>query len=398
MGIWRSFSGSVCIRVTTADIPRMLSALFRNGVDIRNATYRDELTVDLEVMRSALSTVKRLLESSGCQWQLQERMGSYWHIRGFFRRPVLVVFSALLLFLSLYLPTRVLFVQVVGCSTVPEMEVIQQAASCGISFWTSARQVRSEKVKNALLSQIPQLQWVGVNTKGCVAIISVEEKSVAAQESKEHRINHIVAVRDGLVDEVTVIQGSPACQIGQTVKKGQMLISGYTDCGIVLKGERAEGEVYAQTLRDISVISPRETLRRGKLSGSQKKYSLQIGKKLIKLWKDSGISYDTCVKITERKQLELPGGFKLPVTLICETYHTYSAQDEAAADMLDTAWLENAARDYIVDQMVAGQIRTAEFTAVPQNSAYSLNGRLTCREMIGRVKYEEILDGYGEID
>ena len=37
--------------------------------------------------------------------------------------------------------------------------------------------IRSEKVKNSLLQRIPQLQWAGINTDGCVAVISVREKT-----------------------------------------------------------------------------------------------------------------------------------------------------------------------------------------------------------------------------
>ena len=48
------------------------------------------------------------------------------------------------------------------------------------------------------------------------------------------------------------------------------------------------------------------------------------------------------------------------------------------------------AEDYIASQMVAGQIlQKREFVRL-EDGAYCLNGQYLCREMIGRVRTEQI--------
>ena len=165
-------------------------------------------------------------------------------------------------------------------------KILSAAEDCGIVFGASRRRVRSEKTKNALLSAIPQLQWAGVNTSGCVATISVRERTEAVQAEDSKFIQSIVAIRDGYVLSATVTEGTGLVIPGQSVQKGQILISGYTDCGICIRAEGAAGEVMAQTSRELEAVMPAKYDQRTQNREVRKHYSLLIGKKRIKLWKD----------------------------------------------------------------------------------------------------------------
>ena len=124
--------------------------------------------------------------------------------------------------------------------------------------------------------------------------------------------------------------------------------------------------------------------------GVQKiKYSLQFGKKLIKLYKGSGISDTTCVKIYEKIQLTLPGGFRLPVSLIRETITDYNFT--ACEETNEYEWLSDAAKCYLQSQMVAGQILDQHIQTDFKDNVCYLYGRFACLEMIGQVKNEEMI-------
>ena len=141
-------------------------------------------------------------------------------MKGLLSRPVLLGGMGLLLAASLYLPSRVLFIRVEGNSVVDTREILAAAEACGIRFGASRREVRSEKVKNNLLEKVPDLQWAGVNTAGCVATISVRERQITAEEQAEEAVTHLVAARDGYIVSTTVTQGTPLVQVGQTVRAG----------------------------------------------------------------------------------------------------------------------------------------------------------------------------------
>ena len=188
-------------------------------------------------------------------------------------------------------------------------------------------------MKNALLSTLPQLQWAGINTSGCVATISVREKNTNEELTPEVGIGNIIAKTDGIIQTCTVLNGTALCSAGDAVTAGQILVSGYTDCGIALKAVRAEAEITASTIRSVSAVTLLPDVIRGEQIHEETKFSLRIGKKLINLFKDSGISDTSCVKMYTEEYLTLPGGFRLPIALVTQRCIYY-----APCDTWDPNW------------------------------------------------------------
>ena len=390
MGLFHSLQGAVYIKIISADISRLLSQISDANITVAYLRSIDEMTVEASVLRKDYNKLIRLTQHRGDKLILLKKQGAYWRTKQLSGRPVLITGFVIMLLIALLLPTRILFVQVKGNNIIPSKLIIETADSCGISIFASRRKVRSEKVKNALLERIPELQWIGVNTAGCVATINVTEKTVNEQtENDENLISSIVASRDGVICDFTVLQGNQLCQIGQAVKAGQVLISGYTDCGISIKATRAQGEIYARTFRDLQVISPVITDERVLYEHQKTNYSLIIGKKLIKFYKDSGISDVSCVRIYEEMKLTLPGGYQLPISLVRETITDcqYSTKQQSG----EFEWLTNTATNYLQNQMIAGKILEQSIRTELLDDLYLLNGQFACLEMIGQIKEEEII-------
>lgn len=383
--------GDITLELTSADIPGALGAFSQAGIILSDVVQVSELTVRMTVRRQDYGIVSGTAERRGETLRQIRRLGSYWKYRGILRHPVLILGILLLLTLTAWLPTRVLFIQVEGNTSVPTRLILEKAAQCGIVFGAERGEVRSEKMKNALLEAVPQLQWAGINTRGCVAVITVEERRVQKQEVKPVT-GSIVAVCDGVIRECTVIRGTALCKPGQAVREGETLISGYTDCGGVILREAAEGEVYAETRREIMALTPEKWTFRGEILSAATKYSLILGKNRINFYEDSGILDSSCVKMYSEYYMTLPGGLQLPVILVREEWTWYS-QSEKTVDTGSTGQiLLEYAQDYLRSRMVAGQILERQ-EAVDGCTLYA---EYICLEMIGQVRYEEITENYGE--
>lgn len=398
MNLWKSLQGQVVVRLTSADVMGAMIALNESGIQIHRAEFLDDLSIRLTVGRHYLAAVKRLAGKRGEGLEILSHRGLYWTMLAAVRRPVLLTGIAVVLGLALLLPSRVLFIRVEGNQTTPSRQIIAAAEDCGIRFWSSRREVRSEKVKNALLAALPQLQWAGVNTAGCVATISVRERTDTQTEIPCTDISSIVASRDGIILSCTVTAGNGQCVPGQAVREGQVLISGYTDCGLLIRAGRAEGEIMAQTRRQTTAVSlARGVVRSG--SGTEYKgYSLILGKKRINLWNCSRICDTTCGRMYEEYYITLPGGFVLPAALAvethicCETVPYKKTEERMAAD------LSEFARDYTGAQMIGGSI-LQEDTAFHAGTGYGmLDAVYLCREMIGQRRQEEMGEANGKSD
>lgn len=385
--------GIVEIHVTVADQELFLHSLTEAGVEISKVKFLNELSLQMRVAEKDLHTVRRICDSYHGKMDELARYGVLFAFRRMLKRPILLLGICIWFVLVVWLPTRILFVQVTGNETVPEHLIIEKAEHCGISFGAVRGEIRSERVKNVLLSEISELQWVGVNTYGCLAIISVEERVMAEKNAEPLSVGHIVAAQDGIISEMTVTKGSSLCSVGQAVTEGQMLVSGYTDCGLVLRAETAAAEIMAITERCLINRSPAKCVIRRSTTGALTDYSIQIGKNIVKLSNSCGISDASCAKISERLSLTLPGGFCLPVALIREKCVFYEivvvpleADDTHIQSLLDT---------HLQEQMLMGRILSSDYRQITVDDGNLYKAIYICEEMIGKLRKEEIGKEYG---
>lgn len=391
MGIFRSISGMLSVEIVSADIPALLAAMAEQGIRIFRARTKGELTLELLVRRRDWRSLSALCKRRGESARIKARRGIYWPLKSLLDRPLLLAGLGILLSLMLFLPTRVLFIRVDGNGNIPAARILEAAADCGIRFGASRREVRSERVKNALLEAVPQLRWAGVNTYGCVAVISVrerEEETAANQGSAG--VSGIFAACDGIILTATATQGTCLCRPGQAVTKGELLISGYTDLGITIRATRAQGEVFAQTRRQIRAVTLSQAAFRGEEQEKDIKFTLLIGKKRINLWKGSGIWEGSCGRMYEEYYITLPGGFQLPIALIKETV-TYYETSTAPVDPEEVRpRLERYAESCLLGQLVSGVIVSRDGTFTRENDLWVLEEEYLCTEMIGRQRQEGI--------
>ena len=362
------------------------------GISLAEVDLEDAFTLRFRVGKGNSRQIARYCRRKNLKYTIR-RTGSL-RPEGLVRRPVLLTGIAIVLFLALFLPTRVLFIRVEGNKSVSTNQILEAAGREGICFGASRRGIRSEEVKNALLEAIPQLRWVGVNTRGCIATIRVEEAVKQKNPSPRTELCSIVAATDGIILSATATKGSLQCTPGQAVSRGQVLISPYRDCGICILAESAQGEILAQTLREITAVSPATVLRREAIADRQVNFSLILGKKRINLWKGSGISGGVCGRMYEEYYITLPGGWVLPIAIGKQTLIIYRVTEDSIAMSQDA--LSAYARQQMLAGTIAGSV-TRESVGFHQSpGALFFTGDYLCTEMIGRVRYEQIGEQHGE--
>ena len=199
MDLWRMLSGMVEVELTSADPAGALRAINEAGITVYKAQQQGDLTLRFFLLRRDHRKLRLMAEKRGERLTYAGRRGGYWAVKQLFRRPVLMAGAFLILLLTIFLPTRIYFVEVEGNVSIPKNLIVEKAESCGIGFGSTRREVRSERMKNALLQAVPELKWAGINTYGCRAVISVRERTAPEEESKKGGVSSIVAARDGIV-------------------------------------------------------------------------------------------------------------------------------------------------------------------------------------------------------
>ena len=386
------------LTVICGNVSKLLFDLNLNGVVLCNVSRNDDITVTFCIKQSQIHFARDLIEQTGGRIEDSIPAMSNIMIVGVIRRPVMFLGCLLLILLTLYLPSRILFVTVSGNERISRQQIMSAADEGGLHFGMKRQLLRSEKVKNNLLSTLPELKWVGVNTSGCVANISVRERAVVDMKNENVVISSIVANYDGVIREITARNGEVLCRVGQAVTKGQLLVSGYADCGRCVYMTGADAEIYAQTRRSLCLFSIPDGSKRGHVQIQRYKIGVLVGKKRINFYKGSGIFDTTCVRMYREYPLVLPGGFQLPIAVTVQQETNYYLQGIQEDWIEAETFLKSFSKDYLLSQMNAGKIISEEYVSMEFESCSHLIGQYICDEMIGQTRSEEIVKNYEQTD
>ena len=112
---------------------------------------------------------------------------------------------------------------------------------------------------------------------------------------------------------------------------------------------------------------------------------MDFGKKRIKLWGRGSISGANCDKITYYHPLSLPGGLRLPITLVQETTTRYDGQSVRRS----REQAQKEGETLLLQQLRArleegGSITETSFSAAEEGAYLVVVLQAECLEQIGR--------------
>ena len=160
--------------------------------------------------------------------------------------------------LALYLLAASVFwdIRISGNTTLSDASIRGSLAACGLSVGTPIRGFEADVTENQVLLTDSRLSWLSVNRKGTVAYVEVRE-AVEPPDEDPTPIRDMVASLGGVIEYVELESGNVRVKAGQTVSKGEVLVSGiYESTQTGVRVESAKARVFARTVRVFSVEIP----------------------------------------------------------------------------------------------------------------------------------------------
>ena len=242
-------------------------------------------------------------------------------------------------------------VRVTGCENMSEESVILQLRDQNFGIGTYIPDTDIDTIENRLLIRSSDIAWISINLKGCVAYVELREKMPEPEVPTKKPAN-LIASWDGQIESIAAAEGVPMVKIGQHVRRGDLLVSGiYDSRTLPYRYTRASGVVKAKTVRTISVEIPLEYEAKTYTGEEINKNTLIFFSKEIKLYRNTGFLGATYDTISTKKVLSLPGGVRLPISLITTSYLPYdtnvSRRSETEATELAYAELDEKINELI---------------------------------------------------
>lgn len=379
--------GSALAEVQCACPERVLNLLGSRGVVFWGLRWQSEICFRLWLLLPQVETLQEIGAVAGAEVTVLRRRGAPVLWERFRTRYVLLAgFAAFWLLLF----GGNLFIwefRVSGNETVPTETVLRALENYGITIGSPGLHIDQEDMRNHVLLEVGDLSWLTVNVKGCVAHVQVVERHRPPKAADRSTVTNIVARRAGLITKVEALEGQAMVLPGATVTEGQLLISGVSETEhIGARFVHSMGAVWARTWYELSVSVPLQITRPAAGSRSHSRWALDIGKHRIKFYGKGSITGVDCDKITYYKPFTLPGGLRLPLTLVWERI---TAWEGAAAERT-----EQSARQEGEQQLLAllsarlpegSTVTDTRFAAVRQGDRLTVVLKAECLEQIGQT-------------
>lgn len=381
----RHLAGSCRLEVAAAAPELVLNRLTREQLPFWNLLRKDPFTVEITVRHRDREQAEKLATAAMGEVRLLGETGLPVLLRGLQHRKAFAV-ALVLILIAAYVSTLFVWcIRVEGNERVPDQLILRQLEELGIGFGTWGGDIVPQDLKNHMLNRVPELEWLTVNKDGGLATAVVRERPEVPEVIDRRMVTNLVASQDCLITKMEVLSGGAVCQVGDTVRKGELLISGYQDLEFCTQVTRALGEVYGRTWREQNAVTPAETLWKTDEGETNCRFALLIGKKRINLYGDSGISEVGCDKMIVYHTLTLPGGYTFPLTLVEE--RTTARTLEPGTLLLTEAvqLLQDGTARAVSEDMIAGEILRDDLDVRREGDLYRLTGYYECQEMVARA-------------
>lgn len=378
--IWSWLNGYLIIKLKGQDIEILLNRIASEGLGLWDIQRVAPHIVIGKIRIKQFRKLRPLLISLNLSVSVVGKRGFPFAINKIMKRQALII--GLLIFLGglFYLSDFIWFINITGLEKVDQAQVLEVISDVGVKSGIKKTQFKPREIESTLLIQIPEISWVGVSIRGTRAQIQVVERT--SPDLSEIQYGDIVASKDGLITQILAFKGTAVAKIGDTVKKGDLLIAGnqYDKYGKI-EPIRAEGLVSARVWKDAIGEAAFTKIRTISTGNQHTNYTLKLGRSSVRLGKKVPFTdylVDTVSWQQQVKEYIIPVSLKKHTfeevnyeALIRSKNETYSLALERAWDQLNEAGIyqEQVSELQIAEYQVEDQegIRIGLIVELEQN-------------------------------
>ena len=211
---------------------------YKNGEIIGDITINDFRK--LRTIRPKNLAKIHIVKKRGLPFKTEKYKKRFGFIVGF------AIFIIIIEFLSGYIWN----VSIIGNSQVKDAELIQLCENYGIKIGTKISEIDTLKSAQQLLIDHKKLAWASLNIEGTLLTVNVTETKNSNEDISP---SNLVAKADGEIKKIDVTSGTVNVKIGDTVRKGDILVSGIIENLSSTAFVNSKGTITAFSVREISV-------------------------------------------------------------------------------------------------------------------------------------------------
>lgn len=310
--IYMFFTGYVYVSVEGFFIERFINICLSKNIILQDLERQNNSYIKFKLLKSDFKDIRHIAKTAKCKVKIEGKKGIPFIINRYRKRKIFAV-AIFATAIFIFILTKFIWnIEVQGNENVPKEEIIDIVREYGIKIGTYKSNIETEKISNLIMLKRDDLAWVGISIQGTNAIITVKESIEKPEIIDKTQVCNIVSNKDAVISKIIVQNGTARVQVGDEVKKGDLLVEG------IMEGEHtddrfvhAEATIYGKSVYEKT--KREDFLQNNKIKTGKFEYKNKICINNFKINLNKGVSkfenYDT---IMETKKMKLFSNFYIP--------------------------------------------------------------------------------------
>ncbi len=379
IGIVRYIFGYAVITVDEEDISRAITRLLNLKISCE-VISGGEIIIPLFALKRVREKLKdiEIRSISEC--------GAPIHLRALSKRRGIILAIAVFLMLQLLSSFVLWDIRLEGEFSEEENgSILEELSSSGLSvgkFWLS---LDRDKIEAEVLAKSERISWLNINRRGTVAYVSIVKKEIHEEEKKPQGFSNVVASRDGVIEDILVKEGIALVSRGESVRGGQMLISGVIPADKGGGYLYAEGEVIARFSEEVRARATATLTEKVYKSEKKRDFMINFFGLNINIFKKYGNSPELC-DIIEKKQDVYILGVKLPISYTIREICEYELKEKRLTLSEMTSIAREEMEKKLRERLDCGELISIKTSASYEDDYYELIASIVMLEDIAENK------------
>lgn len=345
--LWNYIRGYVIIIAKGGGIERFINICTRRQILLWDIARKDSNSVILKASLKGFMLMRPAARKSGCRIHILKKCGLPFFLRRFRRRrgfKVGLIFFALLI---VFFTSMIWEIEIKGCSNEVAEKIMKVLEEQDIRRGSFKMGLNPKRIAADIRMNVEDVAWAGVQIQGVKMTISVQNITPKPEVVDENEYCNLVAERDGLITGIEVLAGALKVKEGDTVTKGQLLVSGVLESKYPEFGTRyvhALGRIMARTWYEVRVPISYEYTKRVRTGRTHENTYIRILNLRIGLFGNRK-AFDDYDSVSYDRKVNGPFNLELPIGLTVEKQYEVTEKkirlgpEEAEALALEKARL-----------------------------------------------------------
>ena len=224
----RSRTGFCIYSESSADLGKFINSLRNSPIQFYGLTFRRDKLYGY-VRSGNYERLERLASEHSLICERTEERGIYFVTKGYHLRFGIIAGFLLSLIMLWVMSDRVTRIDIGGNERVTEEELLSLLRDTGIYVGSRISDIDLRAAERQIVGMDKDIAWVGIRHTGSRVVVEIDEINPIPEMERSNTPCNIVAARDCQIKQVRVYSGMLIPMVGDSVRKGDVIISGVVD-------------------------------------------------------------------------------------------------------------------------------------------------------------------------